>query len=277
MGYLEAIVLGALQGLTEFLPVSSSGHLVLAQHLFGLREPQVLFDVLLHLATLCATVLVLRSRVWELLKACGRFPKFLAALFNKGHLAIGDDPAAWMVLLLLVSTAITGTIGVVFRKTFEAAFTSVTVVGVGLTITGLLLFFAQRTLHRGEKNTSRATLRDAAWIGFAQGLAITPGLSRSGSTISAGLLAGFDRKLAGEYAFLVSLPAILGAVILEGLQHSKETFPPLGLVVAGFIPALVLGVISLKLLLGWIERGSLRPFAYYCWALAILAFGLSLM
>lgn len=271
IGTAEAIVLGAIQGLTEFLPVSSSGHLVITQHLFGITESPLLYDVLLHGATFLAIVVVLRRQVLDLLRATLRLPTFIRSWFQKGHLAIGDDPSAWMVVLVLVSTLITGTIGVLFRGPFTAAFGSLPLVAVMLVVTGLLLFLSRnRSLDEGRM-VAAATLKDAVIIGLAQSLAILPGLSRSGATITVALFLGFHRKFAGEYSFLISLPAIAGAIILESRYGLGPSETPMLSVIVGFVTAMLLGIVSLKLLLRWVQRGRLTPFAYYCWSVAIFA------
>lgn len=268
---IKAVILGVIQGLTEFLPVSSSGHLVIAQRLLGLKEPPLLYDLLLHSATFLAVVIVLRSRVWSLLKAVGRLPRFLTSLFQKEQLAIGDDPEAWTVILIFATTAVTGGIGILFLDPFKEAFNSLPIVSGTLILTGILLFFSRKQVLTEGKSPSGATLRDALIIGAMQGAAILPGLSRSGTTIAAAIFLGFNRRFAGEYSFLISLPAIAGAFILESRHGFGPIESPPVSVAIGIVVALILGVISLKLLLGWIRSGRLTPFAYYCWAVGILA------
>jgi undecaprenyl-diphosphatase len=218
-----------------------------------------------------ATVVVFRKQVWALLRALPRVPRFLTLLFQKGHLAIGDDPEVWLLILIFVSTAVTGTIGVVFHDPLKATFTSVSLVACTMFVTGCLLFFSQSLSEKRGKSTVTATLKDAALIGLMQGAAILPGLSRSGSTIAAGLFVGFARPFAGEYSFLISLPAILGAVVVESRHGVESLAAPLSSVMTGFSCAFAFGLISLKLLLGWIRAGHLRYFAYYCWGASLVA------
>ncbi|HLG21011.1 MAG TPA: undecaprenyl-diphosphate phosphatase [Bdellovibrionota bacterium] len=270
MSEFQAIVLGILQGLTEFIPVSSSGHLAVAQNLFGLQSVPLLYDVLLHFATLLATLVVLRSQVLGLARALFRLPKFARNWFQKGHLAIGDDPEAWTLLLIFVTTVITGSVGVAFHDTFEKAFSTPPVIAAAFSATGFLLF-ASRNFVRGKgKSAVLATVKDALWIGLAQAFAILPGLSRSGTTLTAALFLGFDRKFAGEYSFLISLPVIAGAALLEirkgGLDSLNVTWPSAAV---GFLASFGLGVLTLRLLLGWIRSGKLTPCAYYCWFAAL--------
>ncbi|HLG18631.1 MAG TPA: undecaprenyl-diphosphate phosphatase [Bdellovibrionota bacterium] len=274
---LEGAILGAIQGLTEFLPISSSGHLVLAQQLFGMKDSPLAYDVLLHLATLLATILILRKQVLELVSATFRLPKFFRNLVRDRTAAVQQDPQAWVVLLILVSTIVTGAIGVGFHDYFEKQFSILDDLWWQFAFTGIVLFLSRR---RGDpsspqniKTETRATLLDAVWIGLAQGVAIVPAISRSGTTIACALLLGFDRRFAGEYSFLVSLPAIAGAVLLESRKVDSLGVPVAG-AVAGFILSFVLGAVTLKLLLGWIRGGKLIGFAYYCWAMAIFSLAL---
>lgn len=270
----ESLILGVLQGLTEFIPVSSSAHLVIAQKLFGISESSLFFDVMLHIGTLSATILVFRKQVWQLLKAFPRLPAFCKNWFSKGHLAMGDDQHAWLLILILTTTFITGSIGVAFHDYFERTFTSLYVTGITLIITGILLFTSNRFQTKKGKTAARTTLKDALIMGLAQGLSILPGLSRSGTTISTGLFLGFTREFAGEYSFLVSLPVIFGATILELTKVTDVNIPP-STILIGVASSFILGWVSLKLLLGWIKKGKLTYFAYYVWALSLFSFYLA--
>ncbi len=278
LSWIEALVLGVVQGLTEFLPISSSGHLAISQNLFGLEEAPLLYDVLLHFATLLAVVWVFRSTIGQLLKAVPRLPSFLMRLFQKGHLAIGDDPQAWLVILIFVSNVATVALGFFLRDQIKEAFTSLYAVAGALAVTGTLLFFTRGRVpwkeeRRGRpegKSSVATTLKDAFALGLAQGLAIFPGLSRSGTTISVALWLGLNRRFAGEYAFLVSLPAILGALIFESRHGLGALNASIGSAAIGFLASFVLGVVTLRWMLGWIRSGKLTGFAFYCWGLALL-------
>jgi undecaprenyl-diphosphatase len=279
----QAIVLGLIQGLTEFLPISSSGHLVLAQALFGLKEPPVLYDIFLHQATLLAIVIVLRKPILRLALAVMRMPRFLRNLRSDAKAARAEDPDAWTLLLIAATTIVTGAIGVGFQDAFKKTFGSMPLVSLGFAVTGGLLWFTQNRVRRWEMERREArgipavTLKDAGIIGLAQAIAIVPSVSRSGATIAVALLLGLDRRFAGEFSFLVSIPAIAGAGLLE-LRH-----PTGGLQVAapaawaGFLVALVTGWISLRLLLRWIRSGRLGLFAYYCFAAAAASLWLSVL
>ncbi len=268
---LQALILGIIQGLTEFLPVSSSGHLVIAQKLFGLNEPPLAFDVLLHLGTLFATVIVFKDSVFKLARSVFRIPTFLKMLFQKGHLAIGDEPEVWTLILISVSTAITGVIGILFHDQFKKAFASLPVVSLTLFTTGTLLFLTRNRVPKGGKTPTLIPLKDACILGFAQGLAILPGLSRSGTTISVALFLGFNRQFAGEYSFLISLPAVAGAVFLESYKGFESLNASMQSLSIGFVMSFLLGTLSLKLLIRWIRSGRLSYFAFYCWMMGTFA------
>lgn len=265
---VRAFLLGLVQGATEFIPVSSSAHLVIAQKLLGFKDPPLLFDVILHMGTLVATVIVFRSSIRRMLTAIPRLPSFGKRWFQKGHLAIGDDPDAWLVILVGIVTAITGSIGVLFHDRFERMFDSIAFCGPSLMLTSALLFFSRSINPKKGKTAARTTLRDAMILGFAQAASIVPGLSRSGTTISTGLFLGFDRSFAGEFSFLISLPAIAGAVLLETLKADFTSIDPVSYGL-GFLASLAMGWISLTLLLSWIRKGQLLGFAVYCGLLGI--------
>ncbi len=264
MTTLAAIVLGILQGATEFLPVSSSGHLFLAQRLLGLREPELAFDTLLHVGTLLAVVVFLRREILDI----------LGSLFRRRR-ALDDDPAAWGrrdILLLVVSTIPTGIIGLLFADTVE---TAITVRGIGiryLVLTVLLVLSSLRIRHKMDPE--RIEIWEAFVIGVIQGAAVFPGLSRSGSTISFALLIGIGAARSAKYSFLISTPAILGAA-LYNLSHGVSVLPPLGASVAGFVCAMAVGYIALWFVERLVTRGRFIRFAPYTLLLAGMCFYLN--
>jgi undecaprenyl-diphosphatase len=262
---VAAVLLGLVQGLTEFLPVSSSGHLVLAQSLIpGFTQPGVLFDITLHIGTLVAVCLYFWQDLWTM---------FLALSSSARQDAAESRRLLWLLIVGSVPTAI---IGLLFRKQFEAMFTDISGAGVWFLITGVLLFLTDRVSTRG-RGLSAMGFFDAVMIGIAQGVSIIPALSRSGATISAGVFLGLERGLLVRYSFLLSIPAIAGAFVLEVVAHRHvllEGFDPLaygfGTLMAG-----IAGYWSIAVLLNMTRSRRLSLFAYYCWAIGILALLLS--
>jgi undecaprenyl-diphosphatase len=265
--WLEALVLGVVQGATEYLPVSSSGHLVLAQHLFGLTEPVLFFDIVLHLGTLAAVLWYFRT---ELRTVLAETRAGFAALARGRSWAAADaaNPGFRLSFLIVVGTLPTGLIGLAFRSGFERLFASVRWVGVLLLVTGALLLLTRfvRTRRRGSGGMKAV---DALIIGLMQGLAIAPGISRSGATISAALLLGLDRDTAVRYSFLLSIPSILGALLLK-LGSAGGAAGPLGMTV-GFAAAAVSGYLCLALLVRLVRKGQLFWFSPYCFAAGLFA------
>lgn len=264
MDTAQGIILGLIQGLTEFLPISSSAHLVIVQHLLGLKEPMLLFDIMLHLGTLGAVIAVFwpdLKKLWqeELLPVVEGFnsnPGFRSALCR-----------ARMTILILLATIPTGLIGYLFKKPLESLFTSPHAVGFALCLTGTLLWFTKYCKKKdGTIKTYQALL-----IGLAQGIAITPGISRSGTTIATGLFLGLSGELAARFSFLLSIPAILSAVSLELSSSTISTHTPFLPTLLGTLTAALMGYLALRYLLKVISHGKLYHFSYYCWLLGALA------
>jgi undecaprenyl-diphosphatase len=249
---LQVIVLGIVQGLTEFLPISSSAHLVFFQSLFGLKEPLLLFDIMLHLGTLLAVFVFFRRDLADIVRGVIRF------LRGKE-----ETPSARLAAWIILASVPTGLMGVLLKDWFESLFAKPALAGMMLLITGIVLWLTR--LKRGEgRRIEGMGWPDALLIGIAQGIAIIPGISRSGATISAGLLLGLDRELSGKFSFLLSIPAILGATLLEARKISSvET---LGLNLAGLGAAFLVGLVALTFLMKIIKFGRFSSFAYYCWA-----------
>lgn len=268
MNILEAIILGLAQGLAEFLPISSSGHLVIMKHYLGLGEIPLAFDVLLHIGTLMAVFYVFWHDILGLISG---FFGLVKDLFSRKSLSLSlfESVNKRFVYLIIVGAIPTALIGVFFADFFERLFTSVQVVGIALLVTGVLLFIADRVTYNRKEVQDMSTI-DALFIGLIQGLAITPGISRSGSTIFAGLIRGLSRETAAKYSFLLSVPVILGAGILEGkdlLDPAVNSGVELIPAIAGFVVAAVSGVFAIKVLLKVINTGKLRYFSYYVWIL----------
>jgi undecaprenyl-diphosphatase len=247
--FINAMILAIVQGLSEWLPVSSSGHLVLFQEILN-YHPGLEFDVALHFGTLMAVFVYFGKEIMDIIEAV------LKGKWSSQEAKIG--------FLIIIATIPAAVIGYLFRDLFETAFTSLSVVAWGFAITGLILIIA--SLDFGENKKKNPSWIDAIWIGFAQTLAIFPGISRSGSTISSGLLRGLDEKSAMKFSFLMSIPVIFGAGILE-IGDNKL----LGEMIWATLLAFFVGLATIHILLKFISKNkkNLRWFACYALLLAI--------
>jgi undecaprenyl-diphosphatase len=257
MNYFESIVLGIVQGATEFLPVSSSGHLVIAQELLAVRIPGVLFEVAVHVATLVSILLVYRTRVGELLMGALR----------------GDREALTYVGLVCVATVPAGLLGVFAKDSIEALFDNPWAPGVALLVTGLFLWSSRTPLERAD--APRPTWVAALIIGVAQACALVPGISRSGATVVAALWLGVEAREAAAFSFLMAVPAVAGAAVLQlpdlGGAQSTSLLP--AVVLAGSIAAGVTGVLAIRTFNAMLARRSFHFFAPYCWVVGVLYLG----
>lgn len=249
---MKYIILGIIQGLTEFLPVSSSGHLVIFQTLLKVPE-SIAFDTVVHLATALAVIIYFWREIIELFTVNRK-----------------------MLWLLIVGTFFTGIIGITFKDYFESLFSSVRAVGGFLILTGIFILLGE-WIGKGKRKLGDMNIWDAALIGLAQGCAIAPGLSRSGTTISASLARNLDRGLAARFSFLLAIPAILGAGLLQSKAIVRAGTLGIGIwpLVIGFIAAFVSGWIAIKIFMDMIQKTSIRVFAYYCFAIGVAVLFLS--
>lgn len=268
---VEAIILGVVQGLTEFLPVSSSGHLVLFQNLFGFQEPELLFDICLHVGTLAAVLVVFFRDIIQILIALVRIPAHIKPAGGLLRLC-QTDPSVRMALLIVVGSIPTAIIGLLFKEITDQLFGSTAIVGCMLIVTGSLLWLT-RLVEKKGRTVSETTFVDALIIGTVQGLAILPGISRSGSTISTALFLGVDRKVAGRFSFLLSIPAIVGALVLGLDEPELQTSIPLETIIAGSMISALVGGLALVILLRLVDRGQLHRFTPYCWLVGIITIG----
>lgn len=267
MSVLQGILLGLLQGVAEFLPISSSGHLAVAQNLFGLEEIPLLFDVFLHLATLFAVCLYFWRKIWTLLKTLGRW-------IARKEATTEEIVNRKMIIAIILSTLVTGILGIFTSKFIPEM--SIKITCAGFLITSLLLVISAIIEKKSNENaksssTSPVSKKQSLFIGLMQGIGTLPGISRSGSTIAGALLCGVDRKVAGEYSFIISIPAILGAFILE-LKDLGEVSQVVGIlpIIAGCLAAFIVGIISLTLLMKMIRKGKLYFFSFYLIPIGIL-------
>ena len=242
----EAILLGIVQGATEFLPVSSSGHLVVSQELLGVRVPGILFEVAVHLATLVSILLVYRERVSRLALGCLR----------------GDRDSWRYVGLLVLATIPAAVLGLFFEDAISGFFDDPAVVGWAFLLTGGLLFSARAALAR--KPEAEPTVATALLMGFAQAFALVPGISRSGSTVVAGLWGGVAGREAAAFSFLMAIPAILGAAVLK-LPEAQSAGLSTGALLAGSVAAALTGVLAIRSFIALLRRQTFHTFAYYLW------------
>ena len=247
MSYLHAIILGIIQGLTEFLPVSSSGHLVIVQSFFkNFKQSGISFDVILHFGTLFSVLIYFRKEIIEILK-----------LKNK----------KWL-FLIVIATIPAGIVGIFFKDFIENLFNNVKLVSFSLIVTGIILFFSDK-FGSEIKDDEKITFLDAIIIGIAQAFAIIPGISRSGSTIATGIFCGLKRDVAIKFSFIMSIPAILGAVVLSLKDFSNININYYPVYLAGFLSSLIFGLLALKILTILTKIKNLKYFSFYCWIVAI--------
>lgn len=270
MDILDSIVLGFIQGLTEFLPISSSGHLVLFQKLLGLEKHDIAFDVIVHLATLLSVITI--------------FLKTLLWVFRDIYKSLKEwkvTEGLRLTLFILAGSIPTAFIGLLFKDTFHSFFYSLTATGCFFLITGILLFLTQwipkgdsesiSSLHTLSKEDHKSlSIKKSLLVGLFQGLAIAPGISRSGATIAGGMLIGLKPKMAVVFSFLLSGPAILGATLLE-LKDVQWVNIDKWALTSGFITAYFTGIFALMAVIKIVNRGRFDLFAYYLWVIGLLS------
>ena len=269
MDILQAIIIGIVQGLTEFLPVSSSAHLVFAQKLVG-TEISLTFDILLHLGTLIAVLWFFR---WDIIKMLRSWwlsiGDLLQGRFKQG---LYDDPYKRLAWYVILATIPVGIVGVLFDDAVESLFAGALYVpAFFLFVTGPLLYLSQR-MNSGKINMDNISKVEALVMGLGQACAIMPGLSRSGTTIAAGLVMGLDKEFAAKFSFILSVPAIFGAFVfkLKDIGSAMDVnFLPIFI---GFIVSIIAGYLAIKWMLDLIKNRSLDIFAYYCWLMGIIVF-----
>ena len=266
MAFWKAIVLGIIQGLTEFLPVSSSGHLALAQYFFGIKEPQLFFDVMLHVGTLGAVIVVFRRDIRDI----------FAAIFGRetkprpdSSLQMTRKSGRLFALLIIVGSVPTVIIALVFKTFIEELFVLPLFVAGMLFTTGVILWLSGR-FDSTDTAPRKLNTVSALIIGAVQGIATLPGISRSGITISAALARGINRAEAARFSLLLSVPAILGATLLE-LKDVTSVDIPVGTIIAGTLVAFITGYMAVKVLLRALRSGQFSRFAYYCWGVGVVA------
>ena len=273
MSYLTALLLGLVQGLAEFLPISSSGHLAVFQNVVHVEGADLFFDVLLHFGTLIAIFAAYWKEIVELVQAFfGFFRK------NQSPEAVrAAMPNRRMILLIIVAT-LPLVLVLPIKDKLESLYNNLVFIGFALIVTGLILFFGDR-VRRGKKTERDATLLDAVLVGLGQALAVVPGLSRSGTTISAGMVRGFDREFAVRFSFILSIPAVLGANLLSLVDAIKEgvNWSLMPKYLLGVIVAMVSGYAAISFLKYITRKSKFGVFAYYCWGAGLVTLILSMV
>ena len=277
MSLLSSILLGLIQGLAEFLPISSSGHLAIAEHFLGqagVPATPDFFDVLLHLGTLVAVFVAYWKDIREMIIELIDGVRDLA----RGTTPTPIPPARRMILLIIVATLPLFAV-LPIKDWIEGLSSNIYFVAGALIVTGFLLFASDR-VKKGRKTEKSATLVDVLLVGVAQAIATCPGISRSGTTITAGCFAGFDRKFAVRFSFLMSIPAILGANILtlkDAITENSIIVSEIPVYLVGVVVAAVVGYACIRLLKMIADKGKFGWFAYYCWAAGLIVLALALV
>ena len=266
MNVLQSVLLGALQGVAEFLPISSSGHLVLARHLWGLGDIPILYDVLLHVSTLVVVVVVFRRKIAALFGALGRW---IGGRRNPGERREEDSENLRLLLFIILGSVPTAAVGLLFSRIEAGIVAQPRIVAALFLVTAVILVSTR--FVRGKKGYRELGGLAVLAVGLAQGIGVLPGISRAGITISAALLLGLEREKAGEFSFLLAIPAILGALLLQ-LREAEDLLAQVGAltVAAGVTASFLVGLAALLLLLRLVRRGRLPWFAAYLVPLGIV-------
>jgi undecaprenyl-diphosphatase len=271
---LSAIILGAVQGISEFLPISSSGHLVLVPALLGI-ETGLAFDTILHIGTLVAIFTFFWKDIINLIKG------FILSIidltegvdiFKRELHRVPEKRFAW---LIIVGTIPTGIMGILLKDAIETIFRGTLFVGIFLLVTAAVLYYSERH-SSGQITQKDMSFKQALIVGICQGLAVFPGISRSGSTIASGLCLGLNREYAARYSFLLSIPAVIGAGLIQ-IKDIATLDASVSVLLAGFISSVIFGYLSIKLLMKMIKGWSLDIFAYYCTIIGIITIILSVV
>lgn len=288
MSLLESIFLGFIQGITEFLPVSSSGHLAIFKNFFGLQEAGITYDILLHVGTLVAVFICFWSDIWALIvngfgiiadscknifiyfknKLNGKKPGYTLLEYKN---VIGT-PFRRYVMLIIIATIPTGIMGVVFKDMIEKVSATLIVPGICLLMTSIILLIADNSKD-GKENEANVSYKKAGFVGLCQGFATLPGISRSGTTVTACLISGMDRAFAVKYSFIISIPVILGAAILDVPDMFTETVSSSELInyLAGMAVSAIVGYICIKTMLKVVRKKKFKVFSAYCALMGIVS------
>lgn len=264
---MSLVLLGLIQGLTEFFPVSSSGHLVIAKHFLQLHLPGVAFEAFLHFGTVLAVIVLFRNEIKELVIS---FFDSIHKLFQGENILniFKNNSSSKLAWFLVISTIPAAIIGYTFSSYFEMLFSKPMIASFMLAITGVLLWFGNKNYAGGNKNISEITCKDAIFIGLAQAFAIIPGISRSGITVIAGLSRNLDREFAAKYSFILSIPIILGASMYKIKDLSSLNINLFILILSGLVAA-ISSYGAMKIFIGLLKNRKIYFFSYYLWILSV--------
>ncbi|KMJ58043.1 UDP-diphosphatase [Bacillus sp. LL01] len=265
MSIVEAIIFGIVQGITEFLPISSTAHIIITQLVLGYRFPGLSFEIFLHLSSILAVVIYFRNDLWQVIVG------FFSYFKNKTP---ENSAQFWFAIYIVVATIITGGIGVVLSDVFHESMKSPASMALALTITGIALIYIERFHRYGTRSEGEMTFRDSFVVGLGQTLAVFPGISRSGATLITALLTGLNRETAVKYSFLLSIPVILGSSVLALEDISGSLLTEIGIpsLVTAFIVTFIFSWLGIVWLIGFLKRSKLLYFAIYCFIAAILVY-----
>ncbi|MBW1615742.1 MAG: undecaprenyl-diphosphate phosphatase [Deltaproteobacteria bacterium] len=268
MTLIDAVILGIIQGLTEFLPISSSGHLVIFQNLLQTAgDLDFVFDTALHLGTLLSIIIFFMPKIRSLIKS---FFKLIRLIFKRKLSEALKEPDIKILVLIIAASVPTAIIGLLLGGIIQSLLGSAKITGIMLIITGIILWLTKYAKN-DKFGIEKFSFKKGFLIGIAQGFSVIPGISRSGSTISAGLFLGIKPEVCAEFSFLLSIPAILGAQIISFANFSCQAIP-FKIIAAGVFAAFASGYIALILLMKTVKKGKFYYFAPYCWVIGILAF-----
>jgi len=271
---MSYIFLGAVQGLSEFFPISSSGHLVILKYLLAIHLPGAAFEAFLHFGTILAVIVLFREEIIKLIVA---FSGSIKSMFQgkKIKTIFMEDPFSKFAWFLIISTIPAGIIGYAFNEYFESLFEKPLMTTLMLSVTGVVIWIGNRTYTSGKKNISDINIFNALFVGIAQSVAIIPGISRSGMTVLAGMSQGFERDFAARYSFILSVPIILGATVFKAKEIIFINIQFSTLILSG-ITAFIFSYGAMKLFIRILKKGKMYYFSYYLWIISAITFYLTM-
>lgn len=265
MSIIEAIIFGIVQGITEFLPISSTAHIVITQLVLGYRFPGLSFEIFLHLASILAVVIYFRKDLWQVIVG---FFSYFKKKTPENRIQF------WFAIYIVVATIITGVLGVLLSNMFDESMKSPGSMALALTVTGIALIYIERFHRYGTRSEREMTFKDSVMVGLGQTLSVFPGISRSGATLITALLTGLSRETAVKYSFLLSIPVILGSSVLalDDIYGSFVTDIGVPALITAFVVTFICSWLGIVWLIGFLKRSKLIYFAIYCFVAAALIY-----